>query len=66
MKKWYYVVSLMLAVLLILGGLTAAFAQEEGKSKTIVFIPKSTDVTYWLFISKGATDKASELGYTVD
>src|SRR5215475_9728755 len=35
------------------------------QSKTIVFIPKSTDVTYWLFLRKGAVDKANELGYTV-
>jgi ribose transport system substrate-binding protein len=35
------------------------------ESKTIVFIPKSTDVTYWLFLRKGAADKAKELGYTV-
>jgi ribose transport system substrate-binding protein len=34
-------------------------------SKTIVFIPKSTDVTYWLFLRKGAADKAKELGYTL-
>jgi len=65
-KKWYYVVSFMLVALLFLGCLSAAFAQDEGKSKTIVFIPKSTDVTYWLFLRKGATDKAQELGYTVD
>jgi ribose transport system substrate-binding protein len=66
MKKWYSVVSFMLAVMLIIGCLTVAFAQDEGKSKTMVFIPKSTDVTYWLFLRKGATDKANELGYTVD
>jgi len=35
------------------------------ESKTIFFIPKSTDVTYWLFLRKGAADKAKELGYTV-
>ena len=34
-------------------------------SKTIVFIPKSTDVTYWLFLRKGAADKAKELGYAL-
>ncbi|MBV8141044.1 MAG: ABC transporter substrate-binding protein [Verrucomicrobia bacterium] len=36
-----------------------------GESKTMIFIPKSTDVTYWLFLRKGAVDKAKELGYTV-
>jgi ribose transport system substrate-binding protein len=42
---------------------SAAFAQ---KSDTIVFIPKSTDVTYWLFLRKGAVDKGKELGYKID
>jgi ribose transport system substrate-binding protein len=42
------------------GGATGAAAAE---SKAIVFIPKSTDVTYWLFLRKGAADKAKELGY---
>ena len=39
MKKWYSAISLMLAALLILGCLTVAFAQDEGKSKTIVLSP---------------------------
>lgn len=39
------------------------FAQ---KPDTIVFIPKSTDVTYWLFLRKGAADKGKELGYKID
>ncbi len=39
------------------------FAQ---KPDTIVFIPKSTDVTYWLFLRKGAVDKGEELGYKID
>ena len=43
------------------GGIGAARAA----SKTIVFIPKSTDVTYWLFLRKGAADMAKELGYTL-
>ncbi len=37
-----------------------------GDSKTIVFIPKSTNTTFYLFLRKGAADKARELGYTVD
>ena len=32
----------------------------------IVFIPKSTSATFYLFLVKGAQDKAKELGYTVD
>ncbi|MCE5256902.1 MAG: ABC transporter substrate-binding protein [Spirochaetaceae bacterium] len=51
---------LSLVVLLVLGG--TAFAQ----SKTIVFIPKSTSATFYLFLVKGAQDRAKELGYTID
>jgi hypothetical protein len=39
----------------------SAFAQE----KTIVFIPKSTSATFYLFLVKGAADKAKELGYKI-
>jgi ribose transport system substrate-binding protein len=46
-------------------GATGAITPAQAASKTIVFIPKSTDVTYWLFLRKGAADKAKELGYTV-
>ena len=42
-----------------------AAGTARAASKTIVFIPKSTDVTYWLFLRKGAADKAKELGYAV-
>jgi len=42
-----------------------AAGTAQAASKTIVFIPKSTDVTYWLFLRKGAADKAKELGYTL-
>ena len=45
---------------LALGG--SAAAQE----KTIVFIPKSTSATFYLFLVKGAQDKAKELGYKID
>lgn len=33
---------------------------------TIVFIPKSTDVSYWLFLKAGVEKRAAELGYTTD
>jgi ribose transport system substrate-binding protein len=59
----------LVAVVLVLGMGGALFAggkAEGAKSKTIVFIPKSTDVTYWLFLRKGAADKAKELGYTLE
>lgn len=41
-------------------------AAPEGDKGTIVFIPKSTSATFYLFLVKGAQDKARELGYTVD
>ncbi len=51
-----------LAGLLVLAlGAGVAAAQE----KTIVFIPKSTSATFYLFLVKGAQDKARELGYKV-
>lgn len=60
MKK--LIVSL-LVVTFLLSSVVIVFAQ---KPDTIVFIPKSTDVTYWLFLRKGAADKGKELGYKVD
>lgn len=60
-RKW--LVCLLIGVL-VLGASIPIFAQD--RSKTIVFIPKSTDVTYWLFLRKGAADKAKELGYEID
>lgn len=33
---------------------------------TIVFIPKSTDVSYWLWVKAGVEDRAAELGYSTD
>jgi ribose transport system substrate-binding protein len=41
----------------------AAEAESLGE---IVFIPKSTSATFYLFLVKGAQDKANELGYTID
>src|SRR6201997_4196481 len=40
-----------------------ADVKNEG---TIVFIPKSTSATFYLFLVKGAKDRAKELGYTID
>jgi ribose transport system substrate-binding protein len=42
-----------------------AAAEPESKGE-IVFIPKSTSATFYLFLVKGAQDKAEELGYTID
>jgi ribose transport system substrate-binding protein len=33
---------------------------------TLFFIPKSTSATFYLFLLKGAKDRAKELGYTID
>ena len=41
----------------------AAAPADKGE---IVFIPKSTSATFYLFLVKGAQDKAKELGCTVD
>jgi ribose transport system substrate-binding protein len=41
------------------------FAQAQNQG-TIVFIPKSTSATFYLFLVKGAKDRAKELGYTID
>jgi ribose transport system substrate-binding protein len=39
---------------------------EGANQGTIVFIPKSTSATFYLFLVKGAKDRAKELGYTID
>ena len=41
-------------------------APQAGSKGEIVFIPKSTSATFYLFLVKGAQDKAKELGYTID
>ena len=38
----------------------------QANKGTIVFIPKSTSATFYLFLVKGAKDRAKELGYTID
>jgi ribose transport system substrate-binding protein len=43
-----------------------AQAPAPGSKGEIVFIPKSTSATFYLFLVKGAQDKAKELGYTID
>ncbi len=56
----------LLIVLLVAAFLIPSASIFAQKSDTIVFIPKSTDVTYWLFLRKGAADKGKELGYKLD
>lgn len=50
-------------------GATEEPAEEEAAPADkgeIVFVPKSTSATFYLFLVKGAQDKAEELGYTID
>lgn len=58
---------LFLMITLLAGAVTmsgfASGRQEE--SNTIVFIPKSTSATFYLFLLQGAKDKAEELGYEI-
>jgi ribose transport system substrate-binding protein len=56
----------ILVLLLAMAILMPSGIWAQGKSKTMVFIPKSTSATYYLFLVKGASDKAKELGYQID
>ena len=53
----------LIGALLICAHPCIAKAANQG---TIVFIPKSTSATFYLFLVKGAKDRAKELGYTID
>jgi ribose transport system substrate-binding protein len=75
MKKFARFVFVIAVTLIVaLGSVTAVFAggkSESGSSGaagqgTIVFIPKSTSASFYLFLVKGASDKAKELGYKID
>lgn len=55
--------AIALTVLLLLA---ASLGSIYAQSKTIVFIPKSTSATFYLFLVKGAQDRAKELGYKID
>jgi ribose transport system substrate-binding protein len=50
---------------LLLSCTVGVFGQVKDQG-TIVFIPKSTSATFYLFLVKGAKDRAKELGYTID
>ena len=52
-------------VLLLFSSASSLFGQTKDQG-TIVFIPKSTSATFYLFLVKGAKDRAKELGYTID
>lgn len=64
MKKGLIV---LLMITLLAGAVTmSAFASgRQEESNTIVFIPKSTSATFYLFLLQGARDKAEELGYEI-
>ncbi len=51
--------------LLLFSSADGVFGQSKDQG-TIVFIPKSTSATFYLFLVKGAKDRAKELGYTID
>jgi len=74
-RKLSLIVAPLLVLALLLSACVAPAAapaapaadQPAAASKgEIVFIPKSTSATFYLFLVKGAQDKAKELGYTVD
>ncbi|HEY0793551.1 MAG TPA: ABC transporter substrate-binding protein [Chthoniobacterales bacterium] len=57
--------SIALPLLFLLTCTASVFSQVKNQG-TIVFIPKSTSATFYLFLVKGAQDRAKELGYTID
>ncbi len=57
--------SIAIPTLLLLNCTDTVFGQAKDQG-TIVFIPKSTSATFYLFLVKGAKDRAKELGYTID
>ncbi|MBV9490385.1 MAG: substrate-binding domain-containing protein [Verrucomicrobia bacterium] len=59
------ILSASIVLLFVFGGGNGAFAQAQNQG-TIVFIPKSTSATFYLFLVKGAKDRAQELGYKID
>lgn len=68
MKK---IVSFMIVLVFVFScGIIYSAGQGEVKTSetkgTIVFIPKSTSATFYLFLVKGAQDRAKELGYEID
>jgi ribose transport system substrate-binding protein len=57
--------SICTIVLAVLCSPDALFSQVKSQGR-IVFIPKSTSATFYLFLVKGARDRAKELGYEID
>lgn len=65
-KRGFGLLVLVVCMLVAAEGVVFSAGRGEAESDTIVFVPKSTDVTYWLFLRKGASDRAAELGYSSD
>jgi len=59
----------MTPALVVMVGLTLAFtgwgSQALGQEKTVAFIPKSTNSTFWLALLKGVQEAGAPLGYKV-
>ncbi|MDR3212032.1 MAG: substrate-binding domain-containing protein [Planctomycetota bacterium] len=56
----------LLSLAVIVAFLLAMVPAQAAESKTIVFIPKATLTTFYLFLRKGAVDKGRELGYEIE
>ncbi len=69
-----YLTWIAVTVSALLAGCTTPAPQQPAAQQPVasaskgelVFIPKSTSATFYLFLVKGAQDKAKELGYTID
>ena len=75
-KKVFHIVAVAMVFVLLSGCVVPTTAPQQPAAQQpaaetaskgeIVFIPKSTSATFYLFLVKGAQDKAKELGYTID
>jgi ribose transport system substrate-binding protein len=66
MKKRISALAPLFAVSLATAMCTSGPCADIKNEGTIVFIPKSTSATFYLFLVKGAKDRAKELGYSID
>lgn len=66
MKNKRMVLGIVFLVALLIFGCVEGLCAKPKNQGTIVFIPKSTSATFYLFLVKGAKDRAKELGYTID
>src|SRR6201984_1103594 len=66
MKKRISALWPMIAISFATGICVTGLGADVKNEGTIVFIPKSTSATFYLFLVKGAKDRAKELGYNID